>query len=168
MKKITLLLIFIIGVIITTGIVMVSNNNINKKVSVINLVLNKNNVYNALIMSGIKYPDVVMSQIMLESSNLTSNLCLKNNNLLGMTVASKRHTTAINKTGYAKYRSWIESIVDYKLYQDYIMSRHKLNTKNKYIAFLHKNYAKDKRYGIILLKMSKKYELRNTYYFRGS
>ena len=132
------------------------------------LALNEVNVYNALIYYHIKYPDVVMSQIMLESSNLTSRLCIKNNNLLGMTVPTKRQTTAINKKGYAKYKFWLESIVDYKFYQDAILSKHNLDTKKKYIAFLHKNYAKNNKYKNTLTYMSKEYELRNTYYVGDS
>lgn len=165
MKRFTLLLLFIIGMVITCGFVIVSSNVDTKKQYVTDSVLNEANVFNSLIAMGIKYPEVVMSQIMLESSNLTSRLCIKNNNLLGMTVASKRETTAINKAGYAKYRTWIESILDYKLYQDYILSKHNLNTRKKYIAFLHKNYAKDKNYSNTLTAMSKEYELRNPYNF---
>lgn len=165
MKRFTLLLLFIVGVVISSGFAIISENSDIKKESRIDSVLNETNVYSSLIKLGIKYPEVVMSQIMLESSNLTSRLCIKNNNLLGMTVASKRATTAINKSGYAKYRTWIESVIDYKLYQEYILSKHNLNTKKKYIAFLHKNYAKDKNYRNTLINMSKEYELRNTLNF---
>jgi len=165
MKKSTLFILLLVSVFITSGFFMAFNNVDTKEVSHIDSILNEYNVYNMILKSGIKYPEVVMSQIMIESGNLTSNLCLKNNNLIGMTVPSKRETTAINKKGYAKYTSWIECIADYKMYQDYILSNHNLNTKLKYISFLHKNYAKSKFYKYKLITMSKVYELRNPYYF---
>jgi uncharacterized FlgJ-related protein len=167
MKKFTLLLLLTAGSFVTTGFVMVSNVDTKKQEIAIDSALNEDNVYKTLIKCGIKYPEIVMSQIMLESSNLTSRLCLKNNNLLGMTVPSKRSTLALNKSGYAKYKSWFESVLDYKLYQDYILSKNNLDTKKKYIAFLNRNYAKDKRYKNTITSMSKEYEIKNTYYLGG-
>jgi uncharacterized FlgJ-related protein len=127
-----------------------------------NTELNEENVYFAIITLGIKYPEVVMSQVMLESNSLKSKLCKNNNNLSGMTVPSKRETTAKNKKGYAKYTSWLESIIDYKLYQDYILSKHKITSRKQYIAFLHKNYAKSPHYKVTITKMAKYYSSVNT------
>jgi hypothetical protein len=131
--------------------------------------LNEYNVYKALLFFDIKYPEIVMSQIKLESS-LTSNLCKNNNNLLGMTVPYKRNTTAINTKGFAKYKNWIECIIDYKLYQNYIFSKNNLDTKKKYIAYLHRNYAKSSNYKTQITNLSKKYEtnkLRDTFGLRS-
>ena len=164
MKK-TLLILTIIISFITSGFMIVNNNNVETKTSCVDTALNESNVYYALLMSNIKYPEVVMSQIMIESSHLTSKLCKRNNTLLGMTVPGKRQTTAINDEGYAKYKSWLDCILDYKFYQDYILLRHKLNTKSKYIAFLHKNYAKSANYKSSLINMSKSYELKNYFNF---
>ena len=118
-----------------------------------------------LLLNNVKYPEVVLSQIMIETGYLTSKLCKVNNNLLGMMVPSKRETTAINNKGFAKYTNWIDCILDYKLYQDYILSRNKIDTKKEYIAFLHKNYAKSPNYKKRLTELSKDYELRNPYNF---
>jgi len=120
-------------------------------------VLSEQNVYFAIIALGIKYPDVAMAQVMIESGSLTSKLCKKNNNLAGMTVPSIRETTAINKTGFAKYASWLQSIIDYKMYQDYIFSKHKITSKKQYIAFLHKHYAKSPTYKAAVTKLAKYY-----------
>ena len=127
--------------------------------------LNETNIYMALLMNNVKYPEVVISQIMIETGWLTSRLCKANNNLLGMMVPSKRETTAINETGFAKYTSWFDCIMDYKMYQDYILSRNHITNKKQYIAFLHKNYAKSPTYKTRLTQLSKTYELKNPYVF---
>ena len=127
--------------------------------------LTENNIYFMLLLNNVKYPEVVLSQIMIETGYLTSKLCKVNNNLLGMMVPSKRETTAINSKGFAKYPNWIDCILDYKLYQDYILSRNKIGTKKEYIAFLHRNYAKSPNYKKRLTELSKDYELRNPYNF---
>lgn len=114
-------------------------------------------------MNDIKYPEVVLSQIMIETGNLTSKLCKINNNLLGMTVPSKRETTALNNKGFAKYENWFSSILDYKLYQDFVFSHKNITNKKQYIAYLHKNYAKSPTYKNKLTNLSNKYELRNSY-----
>ena len=127
--------------------------------------LSENNIYIMLLMNNIKYPEVVISQIMIETGYLTSKLCKVNNNLLGMMVPSKRETTATNNKGFAKYTNWIDCILDYKLYQDYILSRNHIDNKKQYIAFLHRNYAKSPTYKKRLTELSNKYELRNPYNF---
>lgn len=144
-----------------------SNAGENTKVETIKVdsALTENNIYLMLLMNNIKYPEVVLSQIMIETGYLTSKLCKANNNLLGMMVPSKRETTAINSKGFAKYTNWIDCILDYKLYQDYILSRNKIVTKAQYIAFLHRNYAKSPNYKKRLTELSKDYELRNPYNF---
>jgi len=114
-----------------------------------------------LLLYNIKYPEVVMSQIMIESAYLKSKLTKRNNNILGMTVPVKRPTTAINKSGFAKYVNWIDCIYDYKLYQDYILSKNKIQTKKQYITFLHRTYAQTPNYKSRLTELSKTYELRS-------
>ena len=125
--------------------------------------LNEQNIYLALLLNDIKYPEVVISQIMIETGYLTSKLCKRNNNLLGMMVPSKRETTAINEGGYAKYTTWIDCILDYKLYQDYILSRHQITSRKQYIAFLHKNYAKSPTYKTRVTQLSELYILKNPF-----
>ena len=108
--------------------------------------LSENNIEFCLTMLRVKYTDVVIAQLMNESGNLKSGLCRKNNNLFGMTVPHKRKTTAINKIGYAKYNNWIESIIDYKYYQDFIFKHHKIKTRKDYITCICKNYAQSENY----------------------
>ena len=127
--------------------------------------LNEENIYVALLMKNIRFPKVVLSQIMIESGYLTSNLCKKNHNLLGMTVASQRETTALNEAGYAKYSNWFDCIEDYKLYQDYIFSKNDIKTEKQYISFLNRSYAKSPDYKQKLTYLSKRYEFQDKFTF---
>lgn len=62
------------------------------------------------------------AQIILETNSLTSRICLENNNLFGMKLARSRSTTARGiRYKHAYYDNFIESIRDYKLYQDYFL-----------------------------------------------
>ncbi len=68
---------------------------------------------------NISHADVVVQQIILETGNLTSAICLENNNLFGMKEPRVRETTALGtKRGHAYYKNYIESIKDYKLWQE--------------------------------------------------
>lgn len=123
--------------------------------------LTKENVWNAIIDSEIKFPEVVFAQAMLESRELKSPLAENNKNIFGMKLPVKRSTTAINnskenieKGAYAKYEHWIHSVEDYKLYQDYILGRRSISTVPAYVSFLNRSYAEvgdyDKRLGRVI------------------
>lgn len=74
----------------------------------------------ALKEMGIKHPDEVFNQAILESGHFKSKLAIKGNNLFGMRKPGKRLTFALKDKifGYAKYLHWIYSVADYKLWQD--------------------------------------------------
>lgn len=119
----------------------------------------KENVYLAIKQSGIKYPDVVFAQIMLESANLQSKIVKSNNNLLGMKLPNKRPTTAIGeKNKYAVYNNWYESVIDYMLYQQNVMNNKNLN-KKQYITYLNKKYSKTYDYKKRINKLLKENKL---------
>jgi hypothetical protein len=158
MKKIIIIIGLGLSIILSYNGVKIDNNP--EKKDVIDSVLSENNVYTMLLLYNIKYPEVVMSQIMIESAYLKSKLTKRNNNILGMTVATKRQTTAVNKKGFAKYLNWIDCIYDYKLYQDYILSKNSIISKKQYISFLHRTYAKAPNYKSRLTELSKVYEIK--------
>lgn len=94
---------------------------------------------------GIRHPDIVMAQAKLETGNFTSKIFRENNNLFGMKLAKQRETTAIGEQyNHAKYSNWIQSLKDYKLWQDKYAHRYK--SKKAYLRYLSKNYAQDKQY----------------------
>ena len=65
--------------------------------------------------------------------------------MFGMKLPERRQTTAVGESrNHAKYTDWIQSIRDYKLWQDRMI--HRAPTKSAYLAYLRRNYAEDKNY----------------------
>lgn len=83
---------------------------------------------------GIKHPDIVHAQAMLETGRLSSSIFIKYNNLFGMKKAYKRPSTAIDHTDdlYCIYRSWQESVIDYALFQTYVLRNRELSREEYY------------------------------------
>ena len=103
------------------------------------------NVYKQLVKIGVAYPDVVLAQAKIETGNFTSKIFRENNNMFGMKLPERRQTTAVGENrNHAKYTDWIQSIKDYKLWQDKMI--HRAPTKRAYLAYLKRNYAEDKNY----------------------
>jgi hypothetical protein len=85
----------------------------------INTLLTWANIDVYMLKIKMKEPEKVKAQIRHETGNLTSYFCLKQNNLFGMRFAPRRKTTAIGEGNHmAIYRSWQESLLDYKIWQD--------------------------------------------------
>lgn len=115
----------------------------------------KENVYMEIKRSGIQHIDVVFAQIMLESSNLKSNLTKTNNNFLGMKFPNKRPTTAIGEfRGYAKYFGWQDCVQDYLLYQNYMLKSRRMS-RNQYLTFIGKQYSECATYKKRILSVIK-------------
>ena len=94
---------------------------------------------------GIAYPDIVLAQAKLETGNFTSKIFKDNKNMFGMRLPRLRKTTAIGEQySHAKYSSWLQSIVDYKIWQDAVVSKYK--SRRAYLKYLSENYAEDKKY----------------------
>ena len=76
------------------------------------------NVLMLLEFYDVKEKDIVFNQVKLETGNFKSAVFKENNNLFGMKHPMIRPTTSIESAlGHAYYNSYIESIKDYKLYQ---------------------------------------------------
>lgn len=104
---------------------------------------------------GIEHPHIVLAQMKLESANYTSKLALENNNYFGMKQPRKRATTSIGeKNGYASYKSWVHSVLDYALWQKEYARK---LTENQYLDSLG-SYAEDKSYTLKIKKLSKNLE----------
>ncbi len=95
---------------------------------------------------GITNQKIVYAQAFHETNGFKSKVFRENNNLFGMKVPRKRPTTALNftKTGYAKYRHWKDSVLDYSYYQQY--KNIEKFTEKEYLAYIQKKYAEDKKY----------------------
>lgn len=110
--------------------------------------ITKQNLYEQIINYGIKFPDVVFAQAVLESGQFTSKLFKSANNLFGMRIPTKRESSANGQTksGYSSYEDWVFSVYDYSLWQNYMLKNKNDLTKKEYLALLGKIYAQDKRY----------------------
>ncbi len=93
---------------------------------------------------NIKFPEIVYAQALLETGNFKSEPFIKYNNLFGMKMSLIRPTTALYyENGYAVYRNWRESVLDYALYQAYYHDS--IKSSEDYYHVL-ENYAEDSLY----------------------
>jgi flagellum-specific peptidoglycan hydrolase FlgJ len=115
------------------------------------------NVYQTIINDSIKYPDIVLAQAILESNKFKSKLAIYNHNLFGMTNTNYRpHIGKFGKK-YFIYQNFKYSILDYKLYQDYIINKKHIQTKQQYLNYIYKHYAQNKSYRLLLNKFIQYY-----------
>jgi hypothetical protein len=113
----------------------------------VSLVISYLGLYEQIIKAGVKFPEIVFAQAVLESAHFKSSLFERGNNLFGMQYPKKRETTAISSiNGYSKYENWHESVYDYKLWQDFLFDKRGELTQDQYFAYLHRWYAEDKKY----------------------
>ena len=87
----------------------------------------------ALEYYGVKYPNIVKAQAILETGHFSSNVCKSYNNLFGLYNSSKGD--------YYRFNHWSESV---KAYIDYVQYKY---DGGDYYAFLDDlGYAEDKQY----------------------
>ena len=76
--------------------------------------------------------------------SLKSDLCKNNFNLFGMKLARVRETTALGEyNGHAYYANYLDSILDYKLWQDYLERK---EGENYYDYLIRRCYAENINY----------------------
>lgn len=100
-------------------------------------------VLQEILKQDIQHPEIVMAQCRLETGNCSSGLCKANHNLFGMKLPKQRETTALGERyNHAYYKSWRDSVKDYKLWQDRFY-----NGEDDYYQFLkNQGYATSKTY----------------------
>ena len=94
--------------------------------------------------NDIQHPEIVLAQMKIESGNYQSGIAKKNNNYFGMRHPAQRLTVSLGqKSGYARYRNWAYSVIDYGLWQ----RRYAYNlTEEEYLTKLSNTYAEDPNY----------------------
>lgn len=94
-----------------------------------------------LIENDIQFPEIVYAQAVLETGHFTSKAFTELNNAFGMGFPRVRETKAVGRRGnLARFKSWQESILDYKLFQQRYFSSAK--TKEDYYQLLiRRDYA---------------------------
>jgi len=112
-----------------------------------NEIVSPNAIYEYMKEVGIKYPEIVWSQIALES-RFSSQVCRENHNYFGMKKATCRPNVQTGENlGHATYRNWKMSVLDYALWQS-SNGVWKLANENCYFNYLDQWYAEDPRYAI--------------------
>lgn len=116
-------------------------------------VFSPENLMQTLKDSGVYFPDIAWSQSALETGNWKSKVFKENHNLFGMKRARVRKTTSIGqKYGHATYNNWLNSVIDYKLWQKaYRIDSN--TTRSQYITLLKRVYCPDKNYFSRVKKM---------------
>lgn len=117
--------------------VPIINNNLHivdtLKVKLLSLEATPENVYMVCNYYGIKNPEIVTSQAILESGNFNSRVFKEYNNPFGLYDSSNKD--------YYKFNHWIEAVPSYK---DMVESKYK---EGDYYVFLEDiNYAEDPHY----------------------
>jgi flagellum-specific peptidoglycan hydrolase FlgJ len=108
----------------------------------------------ALYFAEVIEPEIVLKQALIETGHFTSDMLWRNNNVFGMRLARVRETTAVKQMNYhAYYDHWYDSVKDYKLLQEYYISRGR--DLNNYYSFLREiGYATDPNYILKLKSVS--------------
>lgn len=105
----------------------------------------------------VRYVDVAIAQMKLESASMTSKVFREGNNLFGMKLAEKRPTTALGvRNNHAYYSHWRQSCIDYALFQAYCMDLDNISSEETWIKFIGRIYAEDLSYHNKIVKMMKK------------
>lgn len=102
----------------------------------------------------LRNPHVVMAQAIHESSWFSSKIYEENNNAVGMKYPTVRKTVAQHTNrGHATYRNVEDCIVDYILWQNYVLPKYEkargivVDTDEEYLQFLRDvHYAEDRFY----------------------
>jgi len=104
-------------------------------------------IYEYMKEIGIRYPEIVWSQVALESG-FKSNICIENHNYFGMKKATSRPNMQTGENmGHATYRNWKMSVLDYALWQA-STGVYRLNSEEKYFTYLNARYAEDPNYAL--------------------
>lgn len=100
-----------------------------------------------LIQLHVKYPEVAIAQMKLESANGTSKVFREGNNLFGSKVAIRRPTTALGeKNNHAYYSHWRMSCVDYAIWQAFVSNTENMDSQENWLQFVGRMYAEDESY----------------------
>ncbi len=121
--------------------------------------LTKENLWLTIKAMDIMYPEIAFAQAILETGHFKSNNCKEANNLFGMMMPNVRETVAIRKNnrGFAVYETWMHSVQDYALYQEFMMRKRKM-TRSQYLNFIDRKYSESRGYATKLRDIIQKHK----------
>lgn len=118
----------------------------------------ENNLEIMLSRMNVKFPEVVKAQVKLETGHYSSKIYNENNNLFGMKKAYRRPSTCKGvRYGHCYYDDWIDSVIDYVIYQRVFLSN--VYTSDDYLKILGMSYAEDPKYANKLVSIMKEVKL---------
>jgi hypothetical protein len=95
--------------------------------------------------STIQYPKVAKKIFLAETAHGKSKLFKQHANCFGFRINSRKLHSK-NVRGYCGYSSIPQSIEDYRRWEAVVVSRFNLNTRDKFLRFVARTYAKNDRY----------------------
>jgi uncharacterized FlgJ-related protein len=102
-------------------------------------------IYEFMKEIGIKYPEIVWSQTVLETG-FKSKVCKENHNFFGMKLAACRPNVQTGENlNHATYLNWKMSVIDYAIWQS-STGVWKLKSEAEYYNYLDGRYAEDPDY----------------------
>lgn len=114
-------------------------------------------IYEFMKEVGIKHPEIVWSQVALES-RFNSRICLENHNYFGMKRATNRPNMQNGENlDHATYRNWKMSVLDYALWQS-STGVWKIKSERAYLNYLDQTYAEDSSYGLKVKEIRDNFE----------
>lgn len=114
--------------------------------------LTLDNVYREILFRGIKFPEIVLKQVVCETMWLKCKQCsMKFNNLFGFTT----------RNGYMKFKTWVDCIKFYKQWQDKLRLK---GNENYYTVLTNAHFAVFEDYNLRLRSIpvkhiTKKFEI---------
>lgn len=121
--------------------------------------LTKENLWLTIKAMDIMYPEIAFAQAILETGHFKSTNCKEANNLFGMMMPNVRETVAVgkNERGFAVYETWMHSVQDYALYQEFMMRKRKM-TRSQYLSFIDRKYSESRGYAKKLRDIIKRHQ----------
>ncbi|AFF28215.1 gp217 [Sphingomonas phage PAU] len=119
---------------------------------------NKEDLYVYMKKAGIKFPELVWSQAMMESAWMNSAVFNRSNNLFGMKKSGKRDHLQIHKRNdsYSHFETIKKCVLDYKLHQEQVLKIENIKNESQYMRRLIKTgYCPDEGYARKILAIRK-------------
>ena len=115
-------------------------------------------IYKYMKEIGIKYPEIVWSQVVVETG-FSSSISVENHNFFGMKRAACRPNvqTGVN-SGHATYDNWKMSVIDYAIWQS-STGVWKLKTEAAYFNYLDQRYAEGANYALKVKEIRDNFEV---------
>ena len=148
----SIILIGLILIYILVQIVIIKKTQITKTVKTetifdLNDPFSESKVKDYLIQLHVKYPDIAIAQMKLESANGTSKVFREGNNLWGMKYAEHRPTTALGiRNNHAYYSHWRQSCIDYAIWQSFVEDPENISSESEWMSYISKYYSEDNSY----------------------